>query len=451
MNTDLLTKAPKDKTCPYCGQAFTSSSLGRHLDLYIKEKNPKAPDGIHDVDEIRKLRGTITRRHPRGSSRRNTASSATAGSQAGSKRSPMGSDGESVRSPEEGDIGAEPGQKGHQQRVLNRSTMKSSLEIRHRVQDALDTARAAELALREMISSWRAVKHQIGMGSMPFDINPLSLDFPALCLQFLDPPPTLYSSTPHTTSTSWSISPPNQQQKDSLTIHFREQFKKWKSSSIASTAVTAEDIIYRPSHGTARQEDVNCLLQRAEEAAMNLEKQVAEHLSISFQAWDTLPVQRQLELWNLEMARSIGKRQQQISALQETQYTLKQENANLKSQLDNLNRESQPKEFKIIPPMTLRVDGAMRELWAEAGASNSPETGLDTGVSHADLGTLVSGAIERWKSVVVASRTSSGMNLQRDFDHVSAPIKTPTSGTYPMTPDISRSTQQRKRSQYINS
>ncbi|KAJ4152029.1 hypothetical protein NW765_013561 [Fusarium oxysporum] len=32
--------APKDKNCPFCGQAFTSSSLGRHLDLYIKEKNP---------------------------------------------------------------------------------------------------------------------------------------------------------------------------------------------------------------------------------------------------------------------------------------------------------------------------------------------------------------------------------------------------------------------------
>lgn len=36
--------------------------------------------------------------------------------------------------------------------------MKSSVEIRQRVQDALDTAKAAELALREMISSWRAAK-----------------------------------------------------------------------------------------------------------------------------------------------------------------------------------------------------------------------------------------------------------------------------------------------------
>lgn len=59
--------APKDKTCPFCHQQFTSSSLGRHLDLYIKPKNPKAPDGIHNVDDIRRMRGGITRRQARNS------------------------------------------------------------------------------------------------------------------------------------------------------------------------------------------------------------------------------------------------------------------------------------------------------------------------------------------------------------------------------------------------
>ena len=62
------TSVRKDRPCPFCRQPFTSSSLGRHLDLYIKEKNPKAPDGIHDVEQIKKLRGKITRRHARVSS-----------------------------------------------------------------------------------------------------------------------------------------------------------------------------------------------------------------------------------------------------------------------------------------------------------------------------------------------------------------------------------------------
>lgn len=58
----------------------------------------------------------------------------------------------------EDDNGPENTQRGHSQRVINRQIMKSSLKVRHQVQDALDTAKAAELALREMISSWRAVK-----------------------------------------------------------------------------------------------------------------------------------------------------------------------------------------------------------------------------------------------------------------------------------------------------
>lgn len=193
MNTEGITKAPKDKSCPYCGQAFTSSSLGRHLDLYIKNKNPKAPDGIHNVDEIRRIRGTITRRQPRGGSRRET--SAPRGSHSTSKRSPAASDVESVsaRSPgtpleaqsandltmelalytsrmettrvindipdtEDDNTGVDSIHPPHSQRVFNRQVMKSSLEVKQRVQDALDTARAAELALREMISSWRAAK-----------------------------------------------------------------------------------------------------------------------------------------------------------------------------------------------------------------------------------------------------------------------------------------------------
>lgn len=70
VNNANKNSATKDKACPFCGQQFTSSSLGRHLDLYIKEKNPKPADGIHDVVEIRKMRGGITRRQPRTSLRR---------------------------------------------------------------------------------------------------------------------------------------------------------------------------------------------------------------------------------------------------------------------------------------------------------------------------------------------------------------------------------------------
>jgi hypothetical protein len=57
--------AAKDRQCQYCHQAFTSSSLGRHLDQYLFKKKP---DGIHDVEEIRRIRSSITRRQARTSS-----------------------------------------------------------------------------------------------------------------------------------------------------------------------------------------------------------------------------------------------------------------------------------------------------------------------------------------------------------------------------------------------
>ena len=57
-------KAPavKNKECPYCHQPFTSSSLGRHLDQYLSKRKA---DGIHNLEEIRRTRGRITRRIPK--------------------------------------------------------------------------------------------------------------------------------------------------------------------------------------------------------------------------------------------------------------------------------------------------------------------------------------------------------------------------------------------------
>jgi hypothetical protein len=201
--------AVKDRNCPYCGQAFTSSSLGRHLDLYIKEKNPKPPDGIHDVDAIRKMRGTITRRQPRGSlaGRRDpsapttpSAHSTAAGAAPSAHRSPgpstdsdrafrdgtsglvsaadhssrrypfntsweatgvindipTGGNGE-LRSGWEDD--ASSSARAAVQRAPSRASQKAQLDSRQKLADAVDTARAAELALRELVSSLRAAKY----------------------------------------------------------------------------------------------------------------------------------------------------------------------------------------------------------------------------------------------------------------------------------------------------
>lgn len=194
------TKAVKDKSCPYCHQAFTSSSLGRHLDLYIREKNPKPPDGVHDVEAIRKLRQNITRRQPKGSASRRASSAVVGTPTTASRRSPASGDaGRSVtRSPNssKGDLQAGVSQypfrhrwedtgvindlplrdsvargeaegkvaaqqlprREPSQRSAARQLLKQQLEMRQQIQEAEDRSRAAELALRELLGSLRAAK-----------------------------------------------------------------------------------------------------------------------------------------------------------------------------------------------------------------------------------------------------------------------------------------------------
>ena len=199
--------AVKDKACPFCHQPFTSSSLGRHLDLYIKEKNPKPADGIHNVDEIRKLRGNITRRQPRSSMSRREDSTPAGTPGTINKRSPSETDMGTRHSPSmrrdyadtpnalshkkmrtthlnsatwhstgvindipslmrNGEYSGnwESGESESPRKVDGRRTVsrqmlaKTTFEQKQKLVDALDTARASELALREVLGSLRAAK-----------------------------------------------------------------------------------------------------------------------------------------------------------------------------------------------------------------------------------------------------------------------------------------------------
>ncbi|KAK7953701.1 hypothetical protein PG988_014395 [Apiospora saccharicola] len=470
--------APKDRSCPYCAQPFTSSSLGRHLDLYIKEKNPKPPDGLHDVDAIRKMRGTITRRQPRGSLARRDAStpSTPTGSTATAPGKSSAHDANTQRPsiPKEGqyfvdqapkwplppsweatgvmnDLPPRNGrfQPGSQwdeadptrrqslqpQRVPSRAAQKQQLDARQKLTDAVDTARAAELALREMLSSWRAAKQHIDMNSVPFDFDPLALDFPALTLQCLQAPPTLFSSTPHPTSTSWSIQPPAQKQFDALKTWFQEEFRKWKVACAAATTASSDDLTYPPSQ-THAPLDLRESVKKAEKAAANLEKQVNEHLQSTYAVWEQLTPQRRSELWTLELARSVGRRQKEVDKFKESQHYLRQENVNLKSQIDQLNHLQQPREFRVMPPATVPFNPSIVSYCLEFGMKGSQAVGLNLDDRHVDLTTLVSRAIERWKNVIASSR-GSGMSSQRPFEQ-STPTPATANAATPDSPAIAQ-------------
>lgn len=174
-------KAAKDKNCPFCGQAFTSSSLGRHLDLYIRAKNPKAPDGVHNVDEIQKLRGGITRRQAKGSvstPRRDDSGTSTP---ANKKRIASEDSSMLVQSPEDDDEplqvgktrgqfkdvswggGNRPSRLGTKtpdpRRDASRQTRKADLDQRQKTSEEIEIANATEMALRELLKSVREAKY----------------------------------------------------------------------------------------------------------------------------------------------------------------------------------------------------------------------------------------------------------------------------------------------------
>ncbi|KAH6894106.1 hypothetical protein B0T10DRAFT_508372 [Thelonectria olida] len=459
--------APKDKNCPFCGQAFTSSSLGRHLDLYIKEKNPKQPDGVHDVEAIKKLRGNITRRQARpslGARRASTPASTPKPSHQKEPPLPDKNDYKSPAIPREGQYVVDnykhpfqptweatgvmndiprPGDEtpeamkrpGMQRSVSKQVVHKAQFDVKQKLSDAMDTARAAELALRELLSSWRAARLQLDTNSMPFEFDPFSLDFPALTLHCLQPPPTLFSSTQHPTSTSWSVQSPGQREFEALRSYFRNEFDSWKMTCASATSAAVDDSTFAHASGPYR--DPREAVRKAEESAENLEAQVGEHLQSAYNVWESLPEQRRQELWVLELARSVGRKGKEMDKLKQEHHKLKQENSTYKSQIEDLCRLQQPREFKIAQPMRVPMEKALITALVEQGVRCG--TGIGGGIedSEVDLGSIVSKSIERWKNVITSTRVNTtGMNAQRSLDQPTATA--PTAPMAPMSNGISQ-------------
>ena len=166
--------APKNKQCPFCHESFTSSSLGRHLDLYIKDKNPKASDGIHDVDKIREIRGIITRRQPRRNIKSDETGSTTAVEgvpthtsqhQEASAYSPTKSSKTqwSINKPSWQATGVitdiPPTPTSRVDHSMRRGLTRSDVAIRKRLAEDRTRLRATELALQELLDSVNAARY----------------------------------------------------------------------------------------------------------------------------------------------------------------------------------------------------------------------------------------------------------------------------------------------------
>lgn len=393
---DGALKAAKDRNCPFCGQAFTSSSLGRHLDLYIKPKNPKPPDGVHDVDEIRKIRGGITRRQPRTSNkptegedeeRRNSSGWS---SQPASKKQKTGSK-VTDRSPVDSPTTAKDGQSGlfmnapgweatgvindlparASSRNQNSSTPTGSgqaqrlQEMRRdaagnrierpdyetmefwKLQESAEVGRAAEMALREVLGSFEAAKKKVNPSRIYEDFDFCTLSFPGLCLAILPPPPGLFSTTPFTAAHTWSLAPPGENQFDSLTRYLKErinQIRKHNDNSISDSTAFGHLV----------------------------------HLEGAYEHWKSMSEADKLASWSLEVSRAFIREKEKREQLRSDLDTAEQRIRQLEAEYDRLSRCQLPREYMLHPPQTVPVSSAvMREMKFSELKSGAYEVGLD--------------------------------------------------------------------------
>ncbi|KAH7119709.1 hypothetical protein B0J11DRAFT_551833 [Dendryphion nanum] len=322
-----LLKAPKDKNCPFCGQSFTSSSLGRHLDLYIRPKNPKPPDNVHLVDEIRKIRGGITRRHAKSAKRGSSTPVPKGGND------DRVDDGDAspviVQSPTEdedslllvsrkirqpfsdvswqsaaGTPSGKPPQRAlaaktpEVRRDVSRMMQKADLEQRQKVVDEGDTAAATEMALRELLKSVREANAKASGPSL-FDFDPYTLNFPGLCLHILPAPSTLFSPSPFPTNESWSISPPGQVQFDSLNRHVRERL-------IALQRQRQINQMY-PNNPHSNPSSTNNSPLPTPPLFEPDPQRLFGHIADAYQHWSTQTDKHRQEIWQLEILRSYAR------------------------------------------------------------------------------------------------------------------------------------------------
>lgn len=383
---DTASKAlSKDRNCVFCGQAFTSSSLGRHYDLYIKPKNPKPADGVHDVNEIRKIRGGITRRQPRNSlksatSRREESAETLDHAKRGGRQTynadrtkdstPAGSPvvaregtgrGGFVNVPSWQSTGVinnipprapsrtntDATATGQAQRLqdMRRDTGSGQRTQRPepetdsawKVQEQLETGRAAEMALREVMGSLKAARRKVEPGPIYEDFDFFAQTFPGLCLNILPPPTTLYSPAPFASAESWSLKPPGLQQSEVMNRLLNERCREMRKVN--------------PEHPP----DAAIFKHSA-------------HLQGAFENWRLMSDKDQQAAWTLEALRCFTTSRDSNNKLKRRLADAEQHTAHLEAQYDRLARCQLPREWLVRPPKTVSISESIaREMQKHPG------------------------------------------------------------------------------------
>ncbi|KAJ5548199.1 hypothetical protein N7513_005433 [Penicillium frequentans] len=389
--------ASKDRNCQYCGQPFTSSSLGRHLDQFLFKKKP---DGIHDVEEIRRIRSGITRRQ----ARTNSAKRDDSPDRAHKKGSvdPYTASGESVSKAREppprmmfntptwhatgviNDI-PNPSRMLDGPRIMPAQSRAGSLQLpdyasRGANANNPDTMKALELALHEVLDNIKAATSRFRPRLSPFDFDIQAQTFPSLCLQLLPPPPSLFASHPFSSPNSFPLQAPGVEHLDIIRQALRSKIAQWKSDQIAGDpSAHSKHMGASPDHNM-----IYRTAQQHEEIGLR-------HLELAFNHWNSLPHETRREAWQLEITRAFARESEQRKSVDEQLARVQQEANQLRAQVERLGSCQWPREFALFPPDTLPLSrDVARELDAKESQISPDSTRWD--YDH---------VVSKWKRVVM--------------------------------------------------
>ncbi|KAB8252014.1 amidase signature domain-containing protein [Aspergillus flavus] len=393
--------AVKDRKCQYCHQAFTSSSLGRHLDQFLFKKKP---DGVHDVEEIRRIRSGITRRQARTSS--------------GKRDTPERIIGKGQLDPYASDSGAKPRDgvrmmfntpTWHATGVINdipnpsqshdvSSTSRFSASqtrapkplpdyaSRGASANNPDTMRALELALREVLDNIKAATSRMRPRLSPFDFDIQSQTFPSLCLQLLPPPPSLFATSPFPSPSSFPLQPPGVEHVEIIRQALRAKIDQWQSDQLSTDSMSNSQS-GRPSIGL----DANMIARSAQQH----EDISLRHLELAFKHWASLPSDTRRDAWQLEITRAFAREMEKRKSLDDQLARVQQEANQLRAQVERLGSCQWPREFALFPPDTLPLPrDVARDL-------DTKESKISPDSSRWDYDNVVA----KWKRVVMHDKS----------------------------------------------
>ncbi|PYH90417.1 hypothetical protein BO71DRAFT_487148 [Aspergillus ellipticus CBS 707.79] len=414
-STAAKNQALKDRKCQYCHQPFTSSSLGRHLDQFLFKKKP---DGIHDVEEIRRIRSGITRRQARTSSgRRDSPERATGKGQPDSF-----STGESGTKPRDGayrmmfntptwhatgvinDI-PNPSQSqdssAAQSRIAPAQSKVGPLSYPDRgTSSSSDTMRALELALREVLDNIKAATSRMRPKLSPFEFDIQAQTFPSLCLQLLPPPQSLFATNPFPSPSSFPLQPPGVEHLDIVRQALRAKIDQWQLDQRSAESSSGSQP-GRPNLGL----DPSMISRSAQQH----EDLSLRHLELAFKHWVSLPSDAKRDTWQLEITRAFAREMEKRKLLDDQLARVQQEANQLRSQVERLGSCQWPREFAIFPPDTLPLPrDVARELDAKESQTNSLSARWD-----------YDNVVAKWKRVVMhdkgMGRIGVGHAVQDDY------------------------------------